>query len=98
MKKNRYTWKAFWIRNLKTYGPVIPATIVLWDIVEYGRIVHEYFGWAFEGYGPLQQRWYRILASGFFLALLFATFIDAISTWHYLKNPDEIPKGDDEDN
>ena len=91
MGKNKFTWKAFWVRQLKVYVLNIPILIFMWDAVEYGRAIHEYFDWAFEGYGPAQQGWYRIITTGIFLLGLFGTLIDAMNTWHYLKNPDEIP-------
>ena len=94
MEKNKFTWKAFWVRQLKVYVPTLPILVFMWNGVEYGRVIHEYFGWAFEGYGPPQQRWYRVIASGLFLLGIFGTLIDAINTWHYLKNPHEIPKDD----
>jgi hypothetical protein len=94
-KRWEYTWKAFWIRQLKVYVPTLPLLIFIWNSVEYGRVIHEYFGWAFEGYGPPQQRWYRVVASGFILMCMFGSLIDALSVWHYLKNPDKIPKDDE---
>lgn len=97
-EKWEYTWKAFWIKNLKAYMPVLPMLFLMWNGVEYGRVVHEYFGWAYEGYGPPQQRWYRALASVILLVMLFGSVMNAIITWHYLKNPDEIPSHDDENN
>lgn len=95
-KKREFTWKAFWIRQVKTYIPLVFVVFVLWHGVEYGRLVHEFFNWPFEGYGPPQQRWYRVIASGFIIMCMFGSFIDAISVWHYIKNPHEIPK-DNED-
>ncbi len=92
MDRNKFTWKAFWVRQLKVYVLNIPLLFFMWDAVEYGRAIHEYYGWAFEGYGPPQQRWYRVVVTGIFLLGLFGTLIDAMNTWHYLKNPDEIPK------
>lgn len=94
MVANKYTWKAFGIRQMKTYATVIPPFLFLWNGVEYGQLIHEHFGCSFEGYGPPQQRWYRILAGGFLFITVLSTFIDALSIWHYLKNPHEIP--DDE--
>ena len=94
MKKNKFTWKTFWIRQFKLHMPMIVVCYLLWNAIEFGHVTYEYFGWTLEGYGPPQQRWYRVIASGFILICLFGTFIDAINTWHYLKNPDEIPKND----
>ena len=79
MKKREFTWKAFWIRQLKLYAPSMPILFFLWNGVDYGRAIHDYFGLTFEGYGPPQQRWYRVIVSGLILMGLFGTFIDAIS-------------------
>lgn len=93
MKKQReYTWKAFWIRQLKLYLPTVIVCSLFWDLVEYSRMVHEYLSWTFEGYGPPQQRWYRVIATGFIMWAGVITLMDLISVWHYTKNPDEIPK------
>lgn len=97
MKKKKFTWKAFWIRQLKLYVPSIPILIFMWNGVDYGRVIHEYLGWTFEGYGDPQQRWYRVITSGLIFMGLFGTLIDAINTWHYLKNPHEIPDNDADD-
>ncbi|RUO28116.1 hypothetical protein CWE12_12915 [Aliidiomarina sedimenti] len=97
MTSKRYTWKAFWLRNLKAYMPFTFMFLGMWNGVELGNFLKEYIEWwSMEGSGPPQQRWYRVLASFFLFLMLFGSFIDAISTWHYLKNPDEIPKEDDE--
>lgn len=97
MANNKYTWKAFWIRQIKMCFPLIFLVYFFWYGVDIGRVIHEYLGWTFEGYGDPQQRWYRVIASGFILLGLFGTLIDAISTWHYLKNPHEIPDNDADD-
>lgn len=97
MAINKYTWKAFGVRQLKVYAQIMPFFLLMWNGIEIGDAIYGYFGWVSEGYGPPQQRWYRILASGFLFITVLSTFIDALSTWHYLKNPHEIPDNDADD-
>lgn len=92
--QRKFTWKAFWYRQLKLYLPSIPILIFMWNGVDYGRVIYDYLGWTFEGYGDPQQSWYRVITCGLILMGLFGTIIDAVNTWHYLKNPHETPDND----
>ncbi|MEN3156851.1 hypothetical protein ABC502_00545 [Alkalimonas sp. NCh-2] len=92
---NKFTWKAFWVRQIKMYVPLIAVVYFFWYGVEIGDAIYEYFGWVSEGYGPPQQRWYRVIASGFVTWGVIITLMDLIGTWHHIKHPDEIPKDDE---
>ena len=94
MNKNRFTWKSFFVRQLELYIVIVFLFLVLWNSIELAQNVFEYFGRTLEGYGLAQQRWHRVVASGFLVWALIITLMDMISVWHYTKNPDDIPKDD----
>ncbi|MEN3156861.1 hypothetical protein ABC502_00595 [Alkalimonas sp. NCh-2] len=96
MKKQwEYTWRAFWVRQIKVYVPLVAIVYLFWYGVEVSNMMGNFFNWSTEGYGPSKQRWFRMIASGFILMTMFGSLMDAISVWHYIKHPDEIPKNDE---
>ncbi|NRQ44647.1 hypothetical protein HRH59_19120 [Rheinheimera sp. YQF-2] len=92
MNENRFTWNAFWIRQIKVYVQLVPIVYLFWYGVDVSNMMGNLFNWSTEGYGLPKQRWFRVIACGFFAGGGIITLMDLISTWHYVKNPDEIPK------
>ena len=93
-EKREFTWRAFWIRQFKMYISISLVCGFLWNSIAIGEWGYELFGETLDGYGPPQQRWHRVIASGFFVWGVIITIMDLIGTWHHIQNPDEIPKDD----
>lgn len=83
-----YDWPTVFLRFLKFLLIFSFPVIVIWNYVDIARFIYGVFGSELVGYGPDQQRWYRILL---FFLLAWHLFNYVVIVVKVIKGEKKLP-------
>lgn len=67
-----YSWRAIHLIALKLFVVMAFPVFFMWNAIEIFDAVYSFFGADLVGYGPVSQRWYRVLACMLVVLSFFA--------------------------